>query len=475
MQRVSPKIYEEHCTVLADWWERRLRGQTLLYFDAHLDLQFINEKRLEKLRLAQGPEQFRSFEKPSHLLPDSDYVYGLENFLYPASQLGIIEHLIWVAPPHVDIGQSEQVYHHLQQMDGVTFADISRICRTAEGCYEAKLLGLRITLCRLQDLARLELPKDLLLDIDTDFFVSLPEDRAWLDPAALFNEVAQAGLNPTLVTIARSVSSGFMPLRYRYFADYLEALWEHDDEKIAHYAYLFQITERLEKSSDSALLAELAVRVNEMPTCAATRYLYDSQRGGASQTSSAAAALDEAYRFDPVRMASEQTNRHLTISHSTLDCLYKDFQDLHAGHPPEGHIAFGLSYATNGNVAKALHCYWAYGQPHPALALEIGQLLQNESDTELLEELLRIACKEDPSCSIGHLLTASLKMRRKAWTLALDHLEISHRRAPAWLEPLYGLVKTHDALGNLEKARFFADMIRQAHAQGGARSAMSPL
>ena len=85
-----PVIFEEHCTVLAAWQRRGLRGKTLVYLDAHLDLQRVNETRMQRLRSAPSPEAFAALEKPDHLLPDGEYVYGLENFLYPASRLGIV-------------------------------------------------------------------------------------------------------------------------------------------------------------------------------------------------------------------------------------------------------------------------------------------------------------------------------------------------------------------------------------------------
>ena len=77
--------------MLATWRRRDIRGKTLVYLDAHLDLQRVNQTRMQRLRSAPSPEAFAALEKPDHLLPDRDYVYGLENFLYPANQLGIVD------------------------------------------------------------------------------------------------------------------------------------------------------------------------------------------------------------------------------------------------------------------------------------------------------------------------------------------------------------------------------------------------
>jgi len=65
-----PLIFEEHCTVLATWRRRDIREKTLVYLDAHLDLQRVNQTRMQRLRSAPSPEAFAALEKPDHLLPD---------------------------------------------------------------------------------------------------------------------------------------------------------------------------------------------------------------------------------------------------------------------------------------------------------------------------------------------------------------------------------------------------------------------
>jgi hypothetical protein len=448
MHTETPIIYEEHCSVLAEWWARGMLGRTLVYLDAHLDLQYVNETRLKKLRQAETPTQFRGLEKPHHLLPDGDYVYGLENFLYPASRLGIIDHLIWIAPPHIHIGQTVQVYQYLQQMDGVTIDDIRRIRRLPSGCFEANLLGLKITFCRLEDIGRLNLTDGFLLDIDTDYFVALPEDRAWLDPAAVFTAFERLHAQPGMISIARSVSSGFMPLRYRYFADYLKALWEADRPSIMHFSSLFHTARDLEVSPNSTSLVRLAGLSNARPECPATRhvckYFHQPSRGRRSS----AAELDPGYRFDPVRIMSGLANRHLPINLHTLNRLRTEYQVADEIWPSEACIALGIAYARIGGTAQALACYQAYGRPHPALALEIAQLLDIHSCNREAQTLLETAVTEDCSYSLGHLLLAQLHLHNREPKRACAHLELVRERAPAWQEPLALLRRAHEMLGD---------------------------
>ena len=39
-------IFEEHSEVLAHWFGSGVRGATLIYLDAHLDLQFVDPARI---------------------------------------------------------------------------------------------------------------------------------------------------------------------------------------------------------------------------------------------------------------------------------------------------------------------------------------------------------------------------------------------------------------------------------------------
>jgi lipopolysaccharide biosynthesis regulator YciM len=55
-----------------------------------------------------------------------------------------------------------------------------------------------------------------------------------VDPRRIFEAVQRLPVDPDWITISRSVSSGYMPLRYRFFADYLAALWRQEHETAAH-------------------------------------------------------------------------------------------------------------------------------------------------------------------------------------------------------------------------------------------------
>jgi hypothetical protein len=437
----KPLIYEEHCSVLADWIDRGFQGKTLVYVDAHLDLQFIREERMQKLRAAATREEIAALEKTDHLLPDGDFVYGIENFLYAAAKLGVIGRLIWVSPPHVNIRLSPEVLDYVQQIDGVTFEELTGIRQTAESCYEATLLGLDITFCGVDGLKRLSIPEGSLVDIDTDFFVAIPSDRAWMQPRELHAAVAASVPNPAAISIARSVSSGFLPLRYRYFADNLVALFTADAEQSTHYAKLFDLEHG--NFDEAARIAAIEDESRAFPDCPATLYLRDRLLA-APEPHAAAGSLSAAYAYDPIRLASAVVNRFLALDKSCIDKLRAE---LTTDSSAEANIALGLAYAKRGAVHEALECYREYGQPHPRLALEIAGLLAAHGDTGQRRQLLEVAAIEDACMSSALLQLADIAISHGELTEARHLSEQVQSIAPAWMEPLGRLAWLHEQDG----------------------------
>jgi hypothetical protein len=218
-------VFEEHASVLPHWFGLGLQGTTLVSLDAHLDLQFVDAARIARLRACSGADEMAALQSPHPLSPERG-CFGIEDFLYPAAQLGIVRRLVWVAPPHVLQAGIEAALAMLQQMEGVTLDQLESFHRTPQGWIEGRLLGLDVAIGELQQLVRLELAGPVAVDIDADYFVVVPDDRVWADPAqvvACLKRWLGAGID---LTIARSVGTGFLPLEHGALADRLAALWE---------------------------------------------------------------------------------------------------------------------------------------------------------------------------------------------------------------------------------------------------------
>src|SRR6478752_3527043 len=161
-------LFEEHASVLPHWAGRALRGATLVCLDAHLDLQFIDPARIARLRACRNPEEIALLEATHPLASRRDACYGIEDFLYPAAQLGLVRRLVWVAPPHV-LAQMDAALQALRQMEGVTPEDLASFRRVPGGWIEGRLLGLEMAAGTLEQLAGLEIEGPISIDIDTDY------------------------------------------------------------------------------------------------------------------------------------------------------------------------------------------------------------------------------------------------------------------------------------------------------------------
>jgi tetratricopeptide (TPR) repeat protein len=455
---VTVLILEEHSSVLPEWWSRGLRARTLIYLDAHLDLQYVSPKRLGDLEQCTTVQAVKRLEKTHHLLPDRNFSYSLEDFLYPAHRLGMIERLIWVAPPHVQQGYSRAILDRLQQMDGVQMDDLASFRKAADGWIEGRLLGLAIAVCNYRQLESMALPADTLIDIDTDYFVTVPGDEVWVNPRDVFEALSRLPVKPELITVSRSVSSGFMPLRYRFFADYLAALLEKRHQDAAHYEQVFRLACQLRSEDVAAVRAGCKRELQDHPRCAATHYLLSLSEQDPEQAAEhqrQAEELCSGYRPDVLRSACEIPNRRLPVGLQAMCALEERLTEVRdtAEKLALAQIALGLIYCVGGQVARACALYQQGAQQlqhHPELALEIGKRLLGSDGAE---GFLTAALLDDKTRAAAHVFLAHFHANRGSLLHAVEHLEAAHEMTPAWLQVLSMLAELHRRLGNQQRAQ----------------------
>lgn len=455
-------IFEEHSSVLPLWWEGRTQARTLVYLDAHLDLQRIGAERIVGLEGCRSVEQVRALEKPHSLLPDDGFSYSLEDFLYPASRLGMIERLIWVAPPHVRTAYSAHAIGQLQQMDGVRPEDLYSFKKTSGGWIEGRILGLDMVVCDYRHLEHIALPRDSLIDIDIDYFITVPGDKAWVNPREVFEVLQRLPLAPGFVTLSRSVDSGFTPLRFRFIADYLAALWEDRHDEQAHYARLFEYESRLQAGGHLAVASGLRRELERYQGCAATWYLLglaEADIAEAARCRGRAGELSGAYQQNVLRSACELRNRSLPVDMSSLLGLERHLASENGTDTTQRSLAWaalGLIYCIFAELPRAMDCYRrasAVLGEHPELAMEIGRLLAGSGRLDLAEVYLRVALQDDKSRTGAHFLIAQIRAAKGLLDEARAHLVCATEAAPAWDELISRLAQLHARLGNHVEAQ----------------------
>jgi hypothetical protein len=383
-------IFEEHSSVLPHWFSAGVANADLVCLDAHLDLQFVDEARIARLRACTSADELRRLESPHPSSPDRSCCFGIEDFLLPAVRLGMLRRVIWVAPPRVR-GVAASALGALQQMEGVTVEDLESFRRMPGGWLHGRLLGVELLICELPQLPLLRLAEPVLLDIDIDYFVNVPEDTLWVDPKVVVEWLEGLPRARPELTISRSVGSGFMPLQYRGIADQFGALWE-------------------QRRADAG------------------QWHHAPEAGNPAGQGSA---------DDIVRRISEFRARSKSVDLATLSALRREVEASGAGDGPLAiaWISLGLLYAAAGRVDEAAHCdaqSMKQSGGHPSLALEIANLCMAQGDLGGAEPLLQRAARDDETRVIARLQLAEIAFARGDCVEAARQAQAAHEAAPAW-------------------------------------------
>jgi len=452
-------LFEEHSSTLPVWWAERDTPQTVVYLDAHLDLQRTAESSITALQSCTTLDEVRALESPSHLNPSTRYAFGIENFLYPAHRLGLIERLVWVAPPHIPRQYSPSLIEYMQQMDGITFDELigfdSVGCNTLRG----SLLGLDITICDYDQLDALGLNTPYYLDIDIDYFIEVPADRIWLDPAEVIDKVVDQLGEPSLVTISRAVNSGFTPLAFRYVGDYVHSQLSANRADFDYYRRLNAAVEKLMAGRIEEGRAICAQLTEMRPELAAAYYiegLSTAECADKQELLASASRLDSQYEFDLARDVMGLLHRKKPRKPRQMEMLKKALDNIdpssREGAFAELVVAHLLSL--DGDSAAALELLGRQTGDYAdheevLLAIAAGQLGKSEKRAQT-RELLEKVSHGTKNATVANLYLGDLDAAQQNYQAALARYSVAHENAPAWMLPLermhicYQALEMHD-------------------------------
>ncbi|MFT5573387.1 MAG: hypothetical protein ACI9FR_002322 [Cryomorphaceae bacterium] len=458
-------LFEEHSSTLPVWWERKNsaghgKTRTVVYLDAHLDLQQISPESLDRLRACETIDQVKNLEAPNHLNPANRFSFGIENFLYAAHKLDLVDRLIWVAPPHIPRDYSKSLLDYIQQMDGITFAELSGFKRTPSGALRGKLLGLDITICDYQALKGLQIEEGYYLDVDIDYFVDVPADQLWIDPAHVINQILQQVGQPELVTVSRAVTSGFTPLSFRFIGDYVVSLLNKNQSDLDYYGKLYSAIEDLTQGhfeSGQLTCQQLLEQRPELPHA-----YYIKAISGTSERKNTllaqAQAVDEAYAFDLARESIGLLNRKKNLDKNQLQKLLIALNNLELNQQQRQQAevalaqvsaAAGLAQAAMELLAKQIGDY----ADHPDIALILAaSQMQQSGLREQCRSLLEMASGHEKNATSAQLYLGDLAFAEENYSVAKEHYQTAHQRASAWIVPLDRLRNCYEKLADETQA-----------------------
>ncbi len=458
-------LFEEHSDTLSVWWQHRRPGSTVVYLDAHLDLQETTAGGIERLRQCNAVKEVRRLAAPHHLNQSQHYAYGIEDFLHPASRLGLLERLIWVAPPHVPRGYTRSLVEYMQQMDGIDFDELTGFRRTG-GAFRGRLLGLDITICDYEHLADIDIGGEYALDIDIDFFVEVPGDRLWVDPAAVVDKVLEQLGPPRVATISRAVTSGFTPLPYRFVGDYVRTLLAGDDAGRSHFGRLFEIAAGTGERARCIALARDVL--TERPDCPHAMFLaarLEEDRDRARALATGAESVDPGYGPDVSRDASAYPHRRLPLRHADLERLLAalaEEQDDERCAPAELAVARLLALAGRLDEAEALlRRRGGETADHGDVALDIARAHLGRGSTDRAAPWLDAAALVHRTRTTALLLRGDLALRDGHAREAMQCYDEAAERAGAWMLPLARRRDGLRMIGDHRAAQTLSDLIEE--------------
>ena len=459
-------LFEEHSSSLPVWWQARQTPHTLVYLDAHLDLQQLAESQLEALTAARTLDQIKALEAPNHLNPSPRFAFGIENFLCAAQHLNLIKRLIWVTPPHIPRHYSTQILAYIQQMDGVTFEELSSFKPLGDGALRGQLLGLDITLCDYRALHSLNLEHDYYLDIDIDYFITVPQDRLWIDPKTVMTHIRQQLGEPRLATISRAVDSGFTPLPMRFIADYCAALIKQNGPDSDHFNQLYNALILIEQRQTEKAQQQAQQAAQSRPDCAASQFIlgialqHTGQPREAANARERAASLDSHYGFELGRAASGFPNRHRDIDNTQLEALRAQ---LNSYSDAPARVALALLLAGQGALTPAsqlLQSLQGDFKNHATLALEIARGILASATPSGARPLLELAASARQTRTTANMLLGDLADEEQNTRLALHHYTLAGEFAPAWDLPLQQQLRCYKKLGEQRRQQPLRRLIK---------------
>lgn len=459
-------LFEEHSSTLPVWWTRQDRARPVVYLDAHLDLQQTDPRSLTALESCISVDEVRALEAPDHFNLSPRYAFGIENFLYPASRLGLIERLIWVAPPHIPRSYSPALIEYMQQMDGISFEELTSFRPQGRNALRGRLLGLDITICDYDELSNLDIGADYLLDIDIDYFVEVPADRLWVDPGSVAQTiVAQLG-EPRLVTISRAVGSGFTPLAFRYVGDYLRSYFAGSENDLAYYRGLTGAVQDLADGRLDAGRCRCEALFESRPDLAAAPYLLalaTAEPARKKEWLEISESRNSAYGFDLAREAIGLLHRKKPPQPQQIRTLHASLQNVRDnGDHQRASLALAQVMAAAGqlDIARSLleslrGDYADHGDIALALA---ARLMQQPERRDAVRALLRQASEGEKNATIANFYLGELALAESKRDDAIEFFQRAHERAPAWQLPLerlldcYRSAKRPKKIGEIETA-----------------------
>lgn len=219
----NPLIVEDHSQALVHWAERGVRGAVLVNFDAHDDIRWIPDGKIETLREFYRRGDWQRFRRADTFSYEG--LYNVGNWIYAGARLGIFKEIYWVVPfKYFAEGNSESRLRPFLTFCGFSAEDVQSFT-LQNNQFRGSFRGIPLTLCGLESLPVITEP--LLLSMDADFFRTYSAQyRAAFLPALneAFGALSRMNYRIQDAAVAYSINGDFLHPHHRWVGDTAAAI-----------------------------------------------------------------------------------------------------------------------------------------------------------------------------------------------------------------------------------------------------------
>ncbi len=165
-------LLEDHSEALARWAEMGIRNATVINIDAHDDIRWIREDKIEELHKLYINKDWNSIRESRR--SGDGRLFNVGNFLYASAKLGIVSEVYWIIPfGHFSEQPSEKRLKIFLKSFGFEDKEIKTF-HIDSGCFRGDFNGVPLAVCGIESLPNIDKP--LILNVDSDFFAPMAFD-----------------------------------------------------------------------------------------------------------------------------------------------------------------------------------------------------------------------------------------------------------------------------------------------------------
>ena len=443
-------LFENHSASLIVWRRAGVRDRILVHLDGHADLDWLPDATIARLAAAD-PDELQALELHPYAIDGKTLErFGIWDFIYPAARLGLVREYVWVVPDGTlrDPQAAEELVRQmvLGKMQMIPL-DEARTLHLEGRTIHGTILGLKTTICELDDLPTFDEP--VLLDVDLDFLTTRSASsqevtaRPSLVPGPLVARLRARGVRADIATISFSTMGGFLPPACRWLGPALVAALERaPDAEGDRWTRRAEADAASEAGRESAAVATWRALSAEHPEDGSLWYALSRAEAKSGRSSAEAAALAKAVAADPVLEDAplfEADALWLNQRYAEALDVYKDYRRARPSGP---FLAYTLRreagcLVRTGHADEAIATFRkviAIAPDHADTRLDLGLLLRDRGDLDGAIAQFLEARKILPDLAAYAMVLGTTYAKQGRIGEAVGALEVAVSRRPTWVQ-----------------------------------------